>query len=843
MSRIKEAHDVARMAINESAWSMMPGRENGPADAYRHILLAAELTRRFGEFEARCILEKHEWEGWWEGQSPESEAMDRANNEIGIEIGRNAQSWDEVVTEARTKIDPEDPFGDNGGARWLPEDYWQKNPKDDAKKEIPTRDSYGDFDSRLNWPGPSSPWEPVFPAGPYLPLPDGLGPIPLGNCDDNYDPGLGACSFGPPVDTRRGFEDACEDLIAPPRRDPLIVDLNGDGVTTTNLRTGTFFDQDGNGFAEFTAWVDPYDGFLVMDRNGNGTIDNGTELFGDQTILKTGAKASNGFEALAEWDDNHDGKIDASDTVYSQLRVWQDADGDGYSTPDELYDLSELNIKAIGVNSTVVNAADASGNTLTRIGTVEWTDGTSGQIAEYDLQCDTMYSIASEWLEVPDDIAALPDVQGYGVVHDLHQAMVRDTTGQLRNLVEQFATATDPEAWDSLNEQILFKWTGSEAIDPTSRGPNIDARKLNVLEKIFGQSFLGTTGSNPTDHASVLLNESYRQVFEMTRAQLMAQSYLKGLYDKLVYNWDQEKQELKTDFTSVIPELVAALNQDPVQGKQLLSEFARSLRGISSCSPGCYLTFREHMLEIDPSLDWVFDTGGLEVYDQLGQGDGWYYPHMFGTWGSDAVKGSLTAGDGVINGLSGDDVIYGTARNELIYHSDGDALIVAGAGRDTIWAGAGNDILDGGEGSDTLRGETGNDTYILRVGSGRDSVIETDRTEGNVDAASARWRHRAPFRHASRGKHSIPALPANAARRSGICAARFLSRCRVGTGGPSRGAFRRSGARLHDPEPGGPVPNQPDGRFSLAEKFLEPISLVPFLSNRGSLGRVLLHAQ
>jgi hypothetical protein len=205
------------------------------------------------------------------------------------------------------------------------------------------------------------------------------------------------------------------------------------------------------------------------------------------------------------------------------------------------------------------------------------------------------------------------------------------------------------------------------------------------------------------------------------------------LYDKIVFTWDDEKLEDKPDFRDVITDLVAELTNSPDLGKQLLGEFARSLRGYYSCPESCYLTFREHMLEIDPSLDWVFDSGGLPVYDHLGQSpDILSSTHMFGTWGSDAVKGGASA-DGWINGLSGDDVIYGTDRNEQLINENGDALLVAGGGNDIIWAGAGNDILDGGTGNDTLYGEEGSDTYIFRRGSGQDTIIDVDTTPGNTD--------------------------------------------------------------------------------------------------------------
>jgi hypothetical protein len=125
-----------------------------------------------------------------------------------------------------------------------------------------------------------------------------------------------------------GLRDAFNDAAR--TKSPIVFDLDGDGIETTIFGYGTYFDHDGNGFKELSGWIGPDDGLLVMDRNGNGIIDDGTELFGNQTILSNGTKAANGFQALAELDDNKDGKIDCNDTAYAQLKIWQD-DGDGYN--------------------------------------------------------------------------------------------------------------------------------------------------------------------------------------------------------------------------------------------------------------------------------------------------------------------------------------------------------------------------------------------------------------------------------------------------------------------------------------------------------------------------------
>jgi hypothetical protein len=266
---------------------------------------------------------------------------------------------------------------------------------------------------------------------------------------------------------------------------PIVLDLDGDGVETTSVNDGAYFDHDANGFSERTGWAGSDDGLLVWDRNGDRIINDGKEVFGDQTLLQNGERATNGYQALAEWDDNSDGKIDSNDAVWSNLKVWQDFDGDGYSSADELFALNDLGITALNTGYTNVNITDPNGNIQTQAGTFKKADGTAGQMNNYALRRDTTYTIANQWLDVPAEISALPDLQAYGNVYDLHQAMVRDGSGQLKGLVEQFMATTDINTRNSLMEQILFKWTGSDGIDPASRGGNFDARKLAVLEKFF----------------------------------------------------------------------------------------------------------------------------------------------------------------------------------------------------------------------------------------------------------------------------------------------------------------------------------------------------------------------
>ena len=109
-------------------------------------------------------------------------------------------------------------------------------------------------------------------------------------------------------------------------RDPLLIDLNGDGITTTDVNNGIYFDHDVNGFAEKSAWVSNEDGILAFDVNNNGVIDNGSEIFGDAFLKPDGSSAQSGFDALSSLDSNNDNIIDANDSQFNNIKILK-ADG------------------------------------------------------------------------------------------------------------------------------------------------------------------------------------------------------------------------------------------------------------------------------------------------------------------------------------------------------------------------------------------------------------------------------------------------------------------------------------------------------------------------------------
>ncbi len=163
----------------------------------------------------------------------------------------------------------------------------------------------------------------------------------------------------------------CPDCLACPENDansPILISISDSVYQLTSFLGGVEFDLDSDGFAERISWTaaDADDGFLVLDRNENGTIDNGTEVFGDVTPQPP-SKERNGFRALAMFDDpvsggNGDGQISAEDAIFTHLQIWLDASHDGFSQASELFSLTESGIESIGLDYTVSSRRDLHGN-------------------------------------------------------------------------------------------------------------------------------------------------------------------------------------------------------------------------------------------------------------------------------------------------------------------------------------------------------------------------------------------------------------------------------------------------------------------------------------------------
>jgi len=498
-------------------------------------------------------------------------------------------------------------------------------------------------------------------------------------------------------------EKPCRDEDGPfkdPPVSPLVIDLDGDGVEVSSLADSTtYFDLDRDGFAERTAWADGGDALLAFDRNADGQINDGSELFGSPT--------QDGFAQLAALDSNGDGLINAADAEFGQLRAWIDADKDGRAAESELRTLAELGIVSLTAAGQLIDEQN-NGNPVTHRGMATFSDGRTSNVDDVwfrNIRADARKILPDGFVRDPRT-ATLPNLIGWASFGDLDVEATRrpDLLAAIESLVLNAGGMTGAEFRLAV-EDIVFRWTGADAVAAGETRGFLDARRLTVLERIFGQTYLQTAGlfagsTNPGPNAANELDRQYQAFLNDTVTRLGAQilpaqlaMVEQGRLDPLAvlggpfvamwpFVYDRPTDSVATfDFAGAVAGYVASLPDTLDGAMRDLDLFMTVLRG---------------------TRDQIFDGDSARFLSALDEGLAELSDPALA-----AFARAVAISSELVEGSAGDDIVDAAdpARDVLVRRLDGRSSVLLGR-----------------QGADILTGGIGGDSYVFRPGDGQDVV-------------------------------------------------------------------------------------------------------------------------
>ena len=580
-------------------------------------------------------------------------------------------------------------------------------------------------------------------------------------------------------------------------RDPIILDLDGDGLETVGLAANVYFDHDGDGVLTRTGWAGKDDALLVWDRNANGTIDTGAELFGDFTVLPNGTLAPNGFAALAALDSNNDGILDASDPAFAELKLWRDTSQNGQTNAGELITLADAGIVSLNLANTLKNQRLSNGNTLSREGSFTRLDGSTFAMGEYRLAIDTSHTRFAEEIEVPEALRALPNVQGAGNVRELQQAAAQ--SGAVSGILAQIQSAGTRAEQKALLDNLLSAWADTSgmarSMEERTNGRyriQYDAfgneRRSNNLTGLVGDT-LATGGALMSDALGPGVSARYRALIREWTQKLHILEAFNGQY---FFNLPEQKSQtdganwgliVQAGSTSGSGSAAMAIEAYPIlhvsfsQGQlDLLQQAYDGLKESVYASLAMQTRLKPYL----DAIELVIDESGIRLdATQLNQlladrrtldpentladlldldryaggfltGTNWVGLADFDTMietlpqttGIAALLNefrvrTLTAGDESQWLGDGADIVLAGEGNDRLYGNNGADRLFGQGGDDRISGGSGEDLISGGAGNDLLYGETGADTYVFGRGYGHDIIV--DYAENGVQRDSVRF--------------------------------------------------------------------------------------------------------
>ena len=371
--------------------------------------------------------------------------------------------------------------------------------------------------------------------------------------------------LAPLVIAHVNFSNATANAI--PRIDPLIIDLNGDGLKLNSWQeSNVTFDLNGDGFSESTGWTTASsdDAFLVLDKNSNGNVDSIDELFGNSS--------STGFEVLSKFDSNADNLINSTDAQFNLLKLWKDSNANGVVNEGELTSLAENGITEISLK-TINNLYSASGNLITETAEVKITDPNNP-----DSNTNTSARTISEVLFAmnqfnssivnPDEALGpdftldintllLPYSRGYGSLNSWQVAMTLNS--ELLETAQTLANLSPSNFYqiNSLFETFLFQWADVENVTSSQvyesgTSTKIDHRKVAFLEKATGLDF-----RVPNDAVISQAQTSWDLFYNTLLARFLTQGTFKEIFPDASYSFSTDTTSINTSLDEAITNILS----------------------------------------------------------------------------------------------------------------------------------------------------------------------------------------------------------------------------------------------------------------------------------------------
>ncbi|MFN6338975.1 MAG: calcium-binding protein [Cyanobacteriota bacterium] len=577
---------------------------------------------------------------------------------------------------------------------------------------------------------------------------------------------------------------------APPRKDPLTLDLDGDGLEATipNPFYSVQFDHDGDGSTTGSGWISADDAFLVLDRNGNGSIDSGAELFGDSTPLAAGGFARDGFAALAQEDTNGDTVVNNLDAHFSALLLWRDLNQDGRSSTNELLTLGSQSITSLSLTKTGTGATQGN-NRISDLGTFSRTAANGEQsthiMGDIDLYDSPFRRTFATPISLTTTAQGLPDMQGSGWVRDLREAISvgGNAATSLAASVSGFSSGTSRSSQRAYLDAIAQAWalssskvrdgvinpgytytppqeTGTALIvntNPANRPvlvyefsdvPRLEAgtgiqvvQRVDPITRVPVYQYIA-----PIHTQAYLAMMAKLKVLEVFNAQpfVDTRNYTldswsdqpsnaiplgNGVYRISLYGGDGGQTDLiNRAYNALIDSIYESLAR-----QTRLAAYIQVIE-MSFDESGATYNFTpletrlDSLFAVDKANALIDLAELLRFYREALSEAGWYNSGLtkMRSW-ADTLRMTIASGDSSLATTLSINGIRLTAGNVM---TDGSTeFIFGGAGNDSIDGRDGSDVLAGGAGNDYLKGQNGSDALFGE--SGNDVLEGGDGGYGN----------------------------------------------------------------------------------------------------------------